>query len=125
VSQRSASDAVKPPGLQFLGHAIVPTGTGFTGTTVGGLSSIVYDPHGQLYTCLFAVRGDDLCALVPRRRLGRGNSGSDWSPRRTPASPGREATPSEVAGSSPVPSFATRSPASPGGTMTISTRSAF
>src|SRR5215208_3747796 len=37
--------------LEFLGQAIVPTGTTFEGTTVGGLSSITYDARrGIFYT---------------------------------------------------------------------------
>jgi hypothetical protein len=41
----------KPPsnGLQFLGQAIIPTGTMFQGTTVGGLSSITYDERRGVY----------------------------------------------------------------------------
>ena len=31
------------PTLEFRGQAIIPTGTTFEGTTVGGLSSITYD----------------------------------------------------------------------------------
>jgi hypothetical protein len=46
-----ASDGSKPPGLQFLGQAIVPTGATFAGTTIGGLSSITYDAErGVFYT---------------------------------------------------------------------------
>ena len=46
-----ASDGAKPPGLEFLGQAIVPTGTTFAGTTVGGLSSIAYDAaRGVFYS---------------------------------------------------------------------------
>ena len=41
----------KVPGLEFLGQAIVPTGTTFEGTVVGGLSSIAYDAkRGVFYT---------------------------------------------------------------------------
>ena len=41
----------KVPGLQFLGQAIVPTGTQFDNTVVGGLSSIAYDgARGVFYT---------------------------------------------------------------------------
>ena len=43
----NASDGAKPPGLEFLGQAIVPTGTTFAGTTVGGLSSITYDADAR------------------------------------------------------------------------------
>jgi hypothetical protein len=35
--------------LQFLGQAIVPTGTTFQGTTVGGLSSITYDAEKGVF----------------------------------------------------------------------------
>jgi 3-phytase len=47
----------KPPAgdLQFLGQAIVPTGTTYAGTTVGGLSSITYDAHRGVY---YAVSDD-------------------------------------------------------------------
>ena len=38
-----ASDGATPAGLTFLGQAIIPTGTTFDGTVVGGLSSITYD----------------------------------------------------------------------------------
>src|SRR5438477_7822868 len=39
------SAAQGPPlGIEFRGQAIVPTGTTFAGTTIGGLSSITYDP---------------------------------------------------------------------------------
>jgi hypothetical protein len=43
--------AKQQPGLEFRGQAIVPTGTMFGGTTVGGLSSITYDAErGVFYT---------------------------------------------------------------------------
>ena len=42
----------KVPGLQFLGQAIVPTGTQFQGTSVGGLSSISYDARRGVYYVL-------------------------------------------------------------------------
>jgi len=45
----TASAKSKVPGLQFLGQAIVPTGTQFAGTTVGGLSSITYDARRGVY----------------------------------------------------------------------------
>ncbi len=41
--------------LEFRGQAIVPTGTSFQGTTVGGLSSITYDAHRNVY---YAVSDD-------------------------------------------------------------------
>src|SRR5215212_8219363 len=49
--------------LDFLGQAIVPTGTTFAGTTVGGLSSITYDSRrGVFYTL-----SDDQSQLEPAR----------------------------------------------------------
>jgi 3-phytase len=46
-----AAPAVAKPRLQFLGQAIVPTGTTYRATTVGGLSSITYDARrGAYYT---------------------------------------------------------------------------
>jgi hypothetical protein len=58
-----ASDGAKPPRLEFLGQAIVPTGTTFAGTTVGGLSSITYDTaRGVFYTL-----SDDQSQLNPAR----------------------------------------------------------
>ena len=42
-------------GLEFRGQAIVPTGTTFMGTTVGGLSSITYDARRDVY---YAVSDD-------------------------------------------------------------------
>jgi hypothetical protein len=53
----AAPAGAKPrsPGLQFLGQAIVPTGTTFAGTTVGGLSSITYDERRGVY---YAVSDD-------------------------------------------------------------------
>ena len=42
-------------GLRFLGQAIVPTGTTFRDTTVGGLSSITYDERRGVY---YAVSDD-------------------------------------------------------------------
>ncbi len=59
----NASDGAKPPGLEFLGQAIVPTGTTFAGTTVGGLSSITYDAHRGVFYSL----SDDQSQLQPAR----------------------------------------------------------
>jgi hypothetical protein len=49
--------------LQFRGQAIVPTGTAFEGTTVGGLSSITYDARRDRY---FAI-SDDQGQIQPAR----------------------------------------------------------
>jgi 3-phytase/alkaline phosphatase D len=46
-----ASNGAKPPQVEYLGQAIIPTGTTFGGTTIGGLSSITYDEaRGLFYT---------------------------------------------------------------------------
>lgn len=52
-----------PLHLQFLGQAIVPTGTTFDGTTVGGLSSITWDPLRNVY---YAI-SDDPSQFQPTR----------------------------------------------------------
>ena len=57
------SDGAKPPRLQFLGQAIVPTGTTFAGTTVGGLSSITYDAASGVFYSL----ADDQSQFAPAR----------------------------------------------------------
>lgn len=49
--------------LQFRGQAIVPTGTTFEGTTVGGLSSITYDASRDAYYAL----SDDPSQFQPVR----------------------------------------------------------
>jgi 3-phytase len=49
--------------VQFLGQAIVPTGTEFQGTTVGGLSSITYDERKNVY---YAI-SDDPSQFQPAR----------------------------------------------------------
>jgi hypothetical protein len=49
--------------LQFLGQAIVPTGTQFQGTTIGGLSSITYDAESDAY---YAI-SDDPSQFQPAR----------------------------------------------------------
>jgi 3-phytase len=53
----------KPPKLEFLGQAIVPTGTTFAGTTIGGLSSITYDEKRGV----FYVLSDDQSQFNPAR----------------------------------------------------------
>jgi hypothetical protein len=62
----SAAPAVAkgpPVELQFRGQAIVPTGTTFEGTTVGGLSSITYDAQRGVYYAL----SDDPSQFQPAR----------------------------------------------------------
>ena len=60
-----ASAAAKGPPVElaFLGQAIVPTGTTFEGTTVGGLSSITYDAQRGV----FYVLSDDPSQFQPAR----------------------------------------------------------
>jgi hypothetical protein len=53
----------RTPALQFLGQAIIPTGTTFAGTQVGGLSSITYDPSRNVYYVL----SDDPSQFNPAR----------------------------------------------------------
>jgi len=59
----SASDGAKPPSLEFRGEVIVPTGTTFGGTVIGGLSSITYDDAGGVYYAL----SDDQSQINPAR----------------------------------------------------------
>jgi hypothetical protein len=49
--------------LDFLGQAIVPTGTSYQGTTVGGLSSITYDSRRGVFYAL----SDDPSQFQPAR----------------------------------------------------------
>jgi hypothetical protein len=78
----AAAPAQAHGGLQFLGQAIVPTGTTFQGTTVGGLSSLTYDRTRGVYYAL----SDDPSQFQPARfytvaidlrrgRLGDGDVG--------------------------------------------------
>jgi hypothetical protein len=59
----AAPAVAKTPRLQFRGQAIVPSGTTFQGTTVGGLSSITYDARRGVY---YAI-SDDQSVLQPAR----------------------------------------------------------
>jgi hypothetical protein len=61
-AQAAASDGAKPPAPDFLGQAVVPTGTTFAGTTVGGLSSISYDQERAAFYAL----SDDQSQFQPR-----------------------------------------------------------
>jgi len=53
----NAGHGPKSPSLSFLGQAIVPTGTTFAGTIVGGLSSITYDKQHHVYYALSDDQG--------------------------------------------------------------------
>ena len=48
------------PDLEFRGEAIVPTGTTFEGTNVGGLSSIAYDEKRRVY---YTISDDQLLPI--------------------------------------------------------------
>ena len=61
--EAQASDGAKPPRLEFLGQAIIPTGTTFQGTIIGGLSSITFDPARGVFYSL----SDDQGQLNPVR----------------------------------------------------------
>ena len=64
LAPAAAAVAKGPPvDLRFLGQAIVPTGTAFQGTTVGGLSSITYDPRRNVFYAL----SDDPSQFQPAR----------------------------------------------------------
>src|SRR3954462_12828789 len=65
VSLMPATALAKPhrPGLRFLGQAIVPTGTTYRGTPVGGLSSITYDAKRGVFYAL----SDDPSQFQPAR----------------------------------------------------------
>jgi hypothetical protein len=62
-SAAAVNPGARAPSLQFLGQAIIPTGTTFGGTTVGGLSSITYDPDRNVYYAL----SDDPSQFNPAR----------------------------------------------------------
>jgi len=57
-SERDAANEVV--GIEFLGEAIVPTGTFFAGTEIGGLSSITYDAARGVYYALSDDQGNRL-----------------------------------------------------------------
>ena len=56
--------------IEFLGEAIVPTGTVFDGTTVGGLSSIAYDAGSGTY---YAISDDQVGARFYELTLAVGD----------------------------------------------------
>ena len=66
-------NGTKAPRLQFLGQAIVPTGTTFAGTTIGGLSSITYDASRGVYYAL----SDDQSQFHPARFYSLGINVAD------------------------------------------------
>lgn len=60
---RAGADGGHDADLEFLGQAVVPTGTVFAGTVVGGLSSITYDARARAYLAL----SDDQGTINPAR----------------------------------------------------------
>ena len=62
-SAPAANERGPTPSLEFLGQAIVPTGTTFEGTQVGGLSGIAYDAEGNVFYSL----SDDPSQFNPAR----------------------------------------------------------
>jgi hypothetical protein len=52
-----ASAAVIVTGIEFLGEAIIPTGSLFQNTEIGGLSGITYDAENRLYYAISDHRG--------------------------------------------------------------------
>lgn len=63
VAALTTATAAHAQGLSYIGQQIVPTGALFSGTTVGGLSSIDYDAANGRY---FAI-SDDRSSLNPAR----------------------------------------------------------
>lgn len=55
---KDAGVAQTVTGVEFLGEVIVPTGTLFKGTEIGGLSSITYDPGRGVYHTLSDDQGN-------------------------------------------------------------------
>jgi 3-phytase/alkaline phosphatase D len=70
-----ASGSGKAPALDFLGQAILPTGTPFQGTQVGGLSSIAYDEGRDVFYAL----SDDPSQFGPARFYTLGVDVADGS----------------------------------------------
>ena len=62
-SAPAANQRGPTPSLEFLGQEIIPTGTLFGGTQIGGLSSIAYDDRRDV----FYVLSDDPSQFNPAR----------------------------------------------------------
>ena len=58
VSAKDHDGAKTVTGVEFLGEVIIPTGTMFSGTEIGGLSSITYDSGRQVYYTLSDDQGN-------------------------------------------------------------------
>jgi len=55
---RHREDARTVVDIKMLGQVVVPTGTEFEGTEIGGLSSITYDEHRGVYHALSDDQGN-------------------------------------------------------------------
>lgn len=53
----SPAEPAVPFALELIGEYIIPGGSRFQGTTIGGLSSIDYDPERDTYYLIFDARG--------------------------------------------------------------------
>ena len=58
ASAASSDGAKTVAGVEFLGEVVVPSGTDFGGTEIGGLSSITYDPGRGVYYTLSDDQGN-------------------------------------------------------------------
>lgn len=58
TSAKNNGDAMTVDGVEFLGDVVVPTGTLFAGTEIGGLSSITYDAARNVYHTLSDDQGN-------------------------------------------------------------------
>ena len=63
ASASAAPEKGPTPDLEFLGQAIIPTGTQFEGTEVGGLSGLAYDAERNVFYAL----SDDPSQIDPAR----------------------------------------------------------
>ena len=63
VTAKAKDNQVTVAGYELIGTVDIPTGTQFEGTEVGGLSSITYDPHRDVY---YAI-SDDQGTIDPVR----------------------------------------------------------
>jgi 3-phytase len=70
VATPATAERERRQDLEFLGEAIVATGTLFEGTTVGGLSSIAYDSHSDVF---YAISDDQQAPRFYEFRIGIGD----------------------------------------------------
>lgn len=60
TSAQGVGEAQSVEGIEFLGEVVIPTGTLFDGTEIGGLSSITYDAGRNVYYALSDDQGNRL-----------------------------------------------------------------